>query len=205
MAIDIVMSTELTLTIPTGEIGPKMRKLSPQQRSFVYAMTACGGNMTRAALAAGYGAGSETEKQREKAARVAGSRLASEPKVLEAIKEEAEKRLHSGALIAASTLLEIVGDPLHKDRLKAASQLLDRAGLIIETKHTVNVTHSGADRETVARITDLATKLGLDPKALLGQTGPIIDAEFEEVPREADPPEAPAPEDDDPWTVRPAG
>lgn len=198
------MSTDLITVPPLSELGPAMRALNPQQRAFVIAMgEVTDGNQTTAALMAGYGADSATDAQRKAAARVRGSVLAQDPKVLAAIKECAEKRLHSGALIATKALLEMVNDPLDKNRFKAACRLLDQAGLVVVTQHQVTHVHGqNSDKETIARITDLASKLGIDANKLLGQTGPVIDAEFEEIPNDP----APQAEDaDDPWTIRPAG
>lgn len=199
------MSTEITITIPEHELGKAMRALVPQQRAFVYCLVETGGNATSAARAAGYGA-EGTKEQRDNACRVRGYQLAHNPKVLAAIKEEADKRLHSGALLAASALLEMVNDPLNKNRFKAAVELLNRGGLIVETKHTVNVNHStSSDRETIDKITLLAKQMGLDPSRLLGQAGVVIDAEFEDV-TDA-PPQSPSdPGSDlaaDPWTILP--
>lgn len=184
------MAQELALQIPGdaiqmamdhGQLGPAMRALNPQQRVFVYGLVELGGNATGAAAAAGYGQDSPTLEQRRNAQRVRGYQLSHDPKVLAAIKEEAEKRLNSGALIAASALLEMVTDPLSKFRYKAAVELLNRSGLIVETQHRVTVEHTGSDKEMIDRIKQLAGGLGIDPVRLLGSAGVIIDADFTEV------------------------
>lgn len=176
------MGNELTIIVDPGTLGPAMQQLNPMQRAFVFALVESGGNASRAAAAAGYGQNSETKEQRSMAQRYAGWRLTHDENVLAAIKEEAEKRLHSGALIAASALLEMVVDPTSKWRYKAAVELLNRSGLIVATEHKVTVNHTTSDAAMVKRIEELANGLGLDPKKLLGSAGiDIIDAEFTEV------------------------
>lgn len=178
------MATQaLTVYVEEAALGPAMRKLNAQQRSFVYALVETGGNASQAAAAAGYGEGSPTPELRANAYRVRGYQLSHDPKVLAAIKEEAEKRLHSGALLAASVLIEMANDKSSKHQFKAAVELLNRSGLIVATEHRVTVEHQGgSDKETIDRIRNLAGVLGLDPVKLLGSAGVIIDAEFTEVP-----------------------
>jgi phage terminase small subunit len=182
--------TQIVVTLPDEAPGPKMRALNERQRAFVYALVECGGNMTRAAAAAGYGQESDDRKKKEAAWQQAGSRLGSDPKVLAAIKEEAEKRVHSGALIAASELLKIAQDPTSKAQIKAITEILDRAGLIsvkrVEVNHTVE---NRTDQEKIDRIVAMSERLGVDPRRLLGfdpKTGipngvdpSVVDAEFE--------------------------
>lgn len=173
---------DIILHIPESELGPEMRALVPKQRAFVYALVETGGNPTQAAAAAGYGEDCPTLEKKQAACRAAGYTLAHHPKVLRAIKEEASKRLHSGALIAASALIEIVNDVSHKNRLRAVEVLLDRAGLVVEQRSVIDVNHNHrADGEQVERIRQLAGNLGLDPRKLLGHAGVVVDAEFEEV------------------------
>lgn len=159
-------------------MGPKMAALSPLQRAWVYALVEQMGNGVRAAEIAGYGANSATREQREVAWRVASHSNSRNPKVQEAIREEAGHRLSTGALIGADVLVSIATDPMHKDRLKAAKLLLEHNGYQIIAQQEIKVEHKTPDhKEVVQRITDLATKLGLDPKMLLGRAAPV-DAEF---------------------------
>ncbi len=161
--------------VDTDGLGPHMLELTPQQRAFVLAMLDTGGqDNSKAASLAGYGGDNPGSD------RVQAHRLAHSPKVLAAIKEEANKRLHSGAILGASVLIEIARDVCHKDRYKAASELLSRGGLIMATEHKITVERKD-DQAMIAKITALATQLGLDPKQLLGQAAPTIDAEFEDV------------------------
>ena len=131
---------------------------------------------TRCAAAAGYSAGPEGSS----ALRVTAHRLAHDEKIQAAIQEEARRRMKAGSIMAASVLLNIAGNPAHKDQLKAATQLLDRSGLHALSEHKVTVENTPADEKAmVARITELAKKLDIDPKKLLGERGIVVDAEYE--------------------------
>ena len=157
-----------------------MLKLNERQRAFVVAMLDRGGrDNTAAAREAGYGGESTT------GIKVTAFRLAHDPMIQDAIREEAEKRLKAGAIMAVNTLLDIADDATteKKDRLKAIEMIMNRTGLHATSEHKVNVTHSDPTRdEMVKRITLLAQKNGLDPSKLLG--GPTTDAEFTEVEEE---------------------
>lgn len=174
--------TSNVLVPDESHLGPAMKALPAARRRFVVALLDTGGtNNTRAAGLAGYGG-------TEAARKVAGHRLAHHPKVQAAIREEANKRLHSGSILGASVLMEIAANPQHKDRYKAAVELLNRGGLIVETQHRVTVTDERSDDEIKARVVLLAEKFGMDPAKLLGasassvKTEPdVVDAEFEEV------------------------
>lgn len=167
----------LTIT-PDAKCGPAMKRLNDRQRAFVCAVIEMGGiNHTRAALAAGYGNG-----KIENAA-VQGNRLIHDEDVLNAVQEEAQRRLRSGAIMSVQTLLEIASDvgAENKDRLKAVEMILNRSGLHATTEHHVKVEHRDTtDEAMVAKIKLLAKNQGLDPVKLLGSAG-VIDAEFKEV------------------------
>lgn len=164
--------------------GPCMTICTEQERTFVVAYLETGGrNHTTAAQIAGFGAGNNAS------ARQQGWRLVHRPRVLAAIREEADKRLKTGAILGASVLIEIAETPGHKDQMKAAVELLNRAGLIVATKHEVEVTDNRTTSTLLARVHELAQRLDIDPRKLLGQaTGApqIVDAEFEDVERGAD-------------------
>jgi phage terminase small subunit len=108
-------------------------------------------------------------------------RLMRNPRVLEAIREEAGKRLQASALLGAMVLEEIALDPLHKDRLKAATELLNRGGMQLVEKHEHIVKDERNAAELVQFIKSMAQKNNLDPRKLLGQAEPV-EAEFTEVP-----------------------
>jgi phage terminase small subunit len=165
-----------------SNLGPHMRALTEKQRGFVVACVEHGMNYSRAYAAAGYSAGLGGE-----IARAEGYKLARHPKIILAMREEAETRLTTGALIGAVAVMEIAMDAMHKDRFKAAERLLNQNGFGITTRHEVHVTDHRTTQELIERAHVLAAKLGMDPKALLGEhTAPAqlpapIDAEYEEV------------------------
>lgn len=147
---------------PESDLGPAMRALSQSQRRFVLALLETGAqDNTVAAGMAGYGG---TEGSRK----VAAHRLAHNPKVQAAIKEEADRRLRAGALLAASALVEIAGNSMHKDRFKASVELLNRAGLVVRTEHKVIVEDNRLSDEIEQGIIALAQRIGVDPTRLLG-------------------------------------
>jgi phage terminase small subunit len=163
-----------------------MRECTDMERAFIYAMVICGGDANQAAIAAGYGAKSDTREQREAAARQAAHGLLTRERVLRAIAEETRKRLRAGAMIAAEKLIASLNDAnlSAKDKQRAQLELLDRAGLVVEQK--VEVTHkSEGEKHVVAEIEKLAKTLGLDPTKLLGhhRANEIpVDVEFTEIP-----------------------
>lgn len=168
---------------PEGSYGPAMAALSPLQRRFVIAMCETGGGNASLAYRM---AGPNTVN--ENTIKVAASLLLHTDKVLLAIREEADRRCRSGAILGASALSEIAMDTTHKDRFKAASALLDRAGLGLVQKSEVVHVHKN-DEEAIERIRTLAKVLGLDAQKLLGHAGATVsppaeaplDVEFEDV------------------------
>lgn len=161
---------------PEDELGPAMQVLTKNQRAFVIALVECGAkNPTEAAMIAGYGG---TDAARKTAAK----ELMRNPKVLDALREEADKRLRSGALLAASRLIEIAGNPLDINSFKACVELLNRADLIVATKHEVKVTDNRTTDDVMATILSLAKRNNIDPKTLLGYNPAekIVEAEFTE-------------------------
>src|ERR1700744_1660602 len=109
------------------DLGPAMKACTEPQRRFIIALLETGGqNYGKAAAIAGHGG-------TELASRVAGHRLAHNPKIIAAAREEADRRLRGGAILGASVMIEIASDPMHKDRFKAADRLLGSAGLNLET------------------------------------------------------------------------
>lgn len=132
----------------------------------------------------------------DNSSRVMAHTLLHNPKIIAALKAEAQARLDDAGMIGASVLVEIARDPTHKDRFKAASSLLNRIGLHERTEHTVNVKKPTDDVEVARQIVALAKELNMDPRTLLGPNaaakylkddGSVVDAEFTIVER------APAP------------
>lgn len=154
--------------------GPAMKELNENQRGFVVAMVEMGApNPTDAARLAGFGG-------TDQATRVAAKRLMGNPAVLAALREETDKFMRGSVLIAGHALQEIALDRHHKDRLKAATELLNRADLIVKTTHEVIVTDKRTPADILATIHDMAKRMGDDPRKLLG-FDPVTDAEFEEM------------------------
>lgn len=173
----MVKTTVPALYIPESQetLGPAMSALAPKQRAFVRALVVAGARSpSKAAQIAGYGGGDHAAAQR-------AYENMRNPKVLAAIREEADKRLRGGALLGAAVIEEIASDPMHKDRFRAAIELLNRSDLIVQTQHKVVVEDNRSNEEIAARAVALAQRLGLDPKALLENYGLTIEGEFTEV------------------------
>jgi hypothetical protein len=147
-----------------GQIGPKMKLLNDRQRDFVLAMITQGtSNYTAAARTAGY---EDSENIRRQA-----TRLAHDPKILAAIKEESEKRMQAAVGVAANVLVEIAQNETHKDQLKAATALLNRGGLHEMTEQRITHDVSSDAKSLLARFAVLAGALGVDPARILGRAG----------------------------------
>jgi phage terminase small subunit len=170
---------EITTTMPPlDELGPKMRALKKDQwRQFVWAYMLTGGRGSDAALAAGYTKGNAT---------YTANRLLQNPDIEEAIRECNWRALNNSVVEAVLALREVVADPTHKDRIKAADMILARTGFIAQTGQQQTVTHQLDQKQVNEMITKLAGELGLDPAKLLGQSAspkkipkslPIIDLE----------------------------
>jgi phage terminase small subunit len=154
-----------------NEATGAMSQLTEKQQKFVIALLETGGqNNAEAARIAGY---SQTNIN---GCAIEANRLLRKPKVIAAIKEEAERRIHGGVLLGASVLVEIAGDKLHKDRFRAASALLDRGGMMIvgKTEHSLVIEDKRTEAELIEFITAQARLAGLDPRTLLGFNPPTI-------------------------------
>ena len=157
-------------------IGPAMAGLTDLQRDFVRIFVDHGGRNAAACYRLAY-----PNCSTEGAAKVNAHKLMHSENVLAAIREEADKRLRTGALLGASVLMEIADNPVHKDQLKAATELLNRAGLIVATQHNVVVEDRRTNNEIIETIARLAMKNNLDVSSLLGNTDDTIDVEYEEL------------------------
>lgn len=168
--------TSLSMT-DEMEYGPAMRALNDMQRRFVMAMVECPGiSQAEAARAAGY-------SDVKEGAKVRGHYCAHNPKVQDAIREEAGKRLHSASLIAANVVVAMLTDDdvPAKEKLKAAGMLLDRTGFAAVQK--IDVTRKDESAPAVLdQIKRLAERLSLPVQQLLNKpAAPVVDAEFSEV------------------------
>jgi hypothetical protein len=113
--------------------------------------------------------------------RRAAHRFFHSERVLAAIRECADKRIRSGAMLGIAVIEKIVRNDRHQDQFKAATWLAGLNRFTVDQNIKVDHTHrdeSGA--ALLGRIEQLAAKLGVPVQALLG--GPkVIDGEFSEV------------------------
>lgn len=139
---------------------PELAKLDPQTQRFVWEWTHNGCDAKRAAAAGGY---------HEKHAYV----LLKRQNVIDAITALTDRMMHGSAIPAINAVVEIVNDPTHKDRLKAAGMILNRTGWPEVQEHRVRVEKVPDEMAMIAAATELAKKMGVDPAALLGRNTPI--------------------------------
>ena len=149
--------------------GKGMSALTARNRMFVIAMLEQGVNPKAASTAAkscGY-------------LPTYGYELMRNPDIIQALREEATKRMAGAALVGVNVMLEIAQNPMHKDQYRAAKDLAAINGFTAEQR--IVVEHIDADSKAqIRQIREMATQLGMDPKQLIEAAG-IIDAEFEEV------------------------
>src|ERR1700691_6206933 len=168
------MSTEaMVLPDPdAGNYGPYMRALRPRQRDFIDALLRQARiDHTAAARTAGYSDNNIT---------ACAYRLAHDDKVLLALKEETERRLQSHAHLGANVILDLAQNATKdSDRLKAASMLLNRIGLLEILRHESTTTHIVLTADQ-ARARLMAYAKDPDMRALI-PPDLIQDVEFVEV------------------------
>lgn len=159
------------------EFGPKMRALTDKQRAFVMALVEFPGmSGADAARAAGYSDVGEGCKVR-------ASQMRSDQRIIEAIGEQAGKRLWAISLKAAGRLDQLMDSEDDAVALKAALGVLDRTGMAAQQNININQTvRDESGKAIMDRIRQLAQKHGLDEGRLLGKpVAPVVDAEFSEV------------------------
>jgi uncharacterized protein with GYD domain len=146
-------SAEPLAVIPENHesLGPAMQALTPKARRFVLELASGPdgyGSLVRAARAAGYGTASSTEN----AMKVLAHQALHNPKVQEALREVGGKLIRTEAFLGIHVLVAIARDPKHKDRLRAAVELMNRGGFAVETHHTITVEHVDHDAEAVGQL-----------------------------------------------------
>ena len=122
-----------------GDLGEAMRQLNERQRAFVraYVIHPPGnGALVNSYIAAGYGT---PESNRATLAKNA-HHLSRDPKIIAAVREEAQALLRLGHPEAVNVLYEVMRDGNHKDRVRAAAAILDRADPL-QTAHRIDVVH----------------------------------------------------------------
>jgi hypothetical protein len=181
------------LAHPADEVT--LGELEPKERLFVIAFSTPGtetyGNAAKAARFAGYG---NSESTPDTFARI-GNRLLHRARVAKGIAELGMRALTPDALAA---IRQIVRDPLHKDRMKAASAILERQAPTIQ-KSEIDVTHRIVDHTAEAlQVLSYMKSIGASREMLeahFGFTGlaryeemlakqakpVVLDAKFEEV------------------------
>jgi phage terminase small subunit len=144
--------------IEDGELGPAMKALPPRRRAFVdYVVTTGDPVWTNAVVNAGYTSNRD-------AAAVTAHRLSHDPRITAAIREESVRRVNLHLPLAIRTIIDIAGNPQHKDALKAALAVAGMSGLspVSRTEHHV-VHHDSLMDEVRAA----ANVLGVDAEALM--------------------------------------
>jgi hypothetical protein len=125
------------------ELSPKMAACSKQERLFIRALFAHPGHGAgaRSARLAGYGNANSPNVTFWRAA----NRLFNRPRVIAAIAEMTGQQLRSDGPMAVKTVREIMKDTDHKDRLKAARTVLERADPV-EQRISGEIHHTITDR-----------------------------------------------------------
>jgi len=145
---------------------PAFEGLTDKQARFVVAYLELGakrGGATEAALAAGYGGGTNRE-----AAKVRASELLRNETVLKAIRGEVTRHLTGASVIAVRTLVELAESGPPQVRLSASKEILDRAVGPIMSRNA-HVVASGHDIESILEFIDREE-----------QRGDVIDADYVE-------------------------
>lgn len=146
-----------------------MLALSAQRRRFVVGWIGVRGkNASRVARAAGYSAIS---------AKVTACNLLRDPKILAALKEEADRRLDGIAVLAILGLGDLVTSRNPKVKAAAVDSVLDRTGYGRRSTQDVRVEH--VDSRSTAELL-AAVRQMMGPKAL-----PVIETTAEKVPADA--------------------
>lgn len=139
---------------------PELTKLAPGVQRFVWEWTHNGTDPKRAAITAGF------HEQH-------GYVLLKRQEVIDAITALTDRMMHGSAIPAINAITEIVNDPTHKDRLKAAGMILNRTGWPEVQEHRVRVEKVPDEVAMIAAATELAKKMGVDPARLLGRNTAI--------------------------------
>jgi phage terminase small subunit len=161
------MKNDRLKTVPTAlvpleeaDLSPTMRSLNPRQREFVrWIITGC--TQKEAARRAGYAAKSEGSLE------VQGAVTAHKPAVQQAIREESLKVMngYGPKMIAVLAGIAMDSEANPRDRISAASTILDRGGYSAITSHRVDVHHHQPSREEIrARLAAACDELGFTPE-----------------------------------------
>jgi phage terminase small subunit len=156
------------------EFGPKMQVLNDRQKRFVLALVEDPMmSKAEAARVAGY-------SDVKEGCKVRACELMQDKRVVDALHEQAGKRLWSVSLKAAAKVENMIDSEDEKVALKASLAVLDRVGWAAQQNININQTvtdHSG--KGILKRIEELADRLGVPTAGLLGK--PVVEGEFSEV------------------------
>jgi phage terminase small subunit len=159
------------------DLGPKMLALTEKQRRFVLELVA-DPLMSRAAAArlAGYSDSSE-------AAKVKAHYLMHDQRIIDALHEQAGKRLWAISMKAAHRVEQMLDSEDDKVVLKAAVAVVDRTGFGAQQNININQTvRDESSKAILTRIEALADRLGVPVAGLLGaKAAPVVEGEFSEV------------------------
>lgn len=153
----------MTTPVPIRKTaGVSMGDLTDKQAAFVRAYVEAGGKRgaaTQAALEAGYANGDPV------AARVRGSELLRNGKVLAALRDELTRKLNAAATLGLETLIDLVETGPPSVRLQAAKELLDRGYGPIMSRNAVLVGNTSID-DLIRRVSE-QDGTGVEPDAKL--------------------------------------
>ena len=181
------LKNSAALTVPDADLGPYMLALSPQHRRCVVEYWETNGNKTEAVRRAGFSDVGDSAK-------TTAYRIFHREDVQLAIHEEEAKHIRLAAGRAIHYVEQVVDDTKVKPeiRLKAAFDLMNRAGHSAVMQSHLTVEHTLNEDQLDARILAICAELGLSrneaQKLLIDQSN-IVDGIFEEVPRELTPEE----------------
>lgn len=160
------------------ELGPKMLALSEKQRRFVLELVADPLlSRAEAARRAGYSDVAD-------GAKVRAHGLIHDQRIIDAMHEQAGKRLWALSMKAAHRVDQMLDSDDEKIALKAAVAVLDRTGFGAQQNININQTvRDESSKAILGRIEALADRLGVPVAGLLGQkpAAPVVDGEFSEV------------------------
>ena len=164
------------------KFGPAMSKLDAQEQVFVLCFFENGGNQSKAYADAGYVFPTEGARRR------GAHYLVHKKEIMEAIKEESQRRTVWMAAKVQSAMEALVDNPQHPDHFKALKLMRDDAGISRAVERVLNVKVEVSDADKIEAIKLFAIAHNLDPKRLLGfnPEEPAVEAEFSEVDHEAE-------------------
>lgn len=156
------------------ELGPKMLALSERQQRFVLELVADPLlSRAEAARLAGYSDVAE-------GAKVTGHRLMHDQRIIDALHEQAGKRLWAISMKAAYRVEQMLDSDDERVALKAAVAVLDRTGFGAQQNININQTvRDESSKGILKRIEVLADRLGVPAAGLLGP--PVVEGQFSEV------------------------